>query len=90
MVKWWLLSNVIKELLASRYSLSRLSWEATSARFSSYKQEATFNTNATTMKQGQPRKFTSCTIFSESSWALREEFKEHAPSRKADVWARSD
>jgi hypothetical protein len=84
MVKWWLLSKMVKELLASRYRLSRLSREATSAHFS-YKQKATFSTKATITWQGQPRKFTSCAIFSESSWALREEFKERAPSRKAEV-----
>jgi hypothetical protein len=47
MVKWWLLSKIVKELLASRYNLSRLSREAASARFSSYEQEATFNTQLT-------------------------------------------
>jgi hypothetical protein len=66
-----------------------LSREATSARFSSYKQETTFSTKATISRQGQPRKFTSCVIFLESSWELREEFREHAPSRKAEVWAKS-
>jgi hypothetical protein len=89
MVKRWLLSKMVKELLASRYSLSRLSREATSAHFSSYEQKATFSTKATITWQGQPRKFTSCTIFSESSWAIREEFKERAPSKKAEVWAKS-
>jgi hypothetical protein len=47
MVKRWLLSKIVKELLASRYNLSRLSREAASARFSSYKQEATFSTQST-------------------------------------------
>jgi hypothetical protein len=89
MVKRWLLSSIVRELLASRYSLSRLSQEAASARFSSYEQEATFNTKAIIAWQGQPRKFTSCAIFSESSWALREEFKERALSKKAEVWAKS-
>jgi hypothetical protein len=42
-VKRWLLSKMVKELLASRYNLSRLSREAASARFSSYKQESTFS-----------------------------------------------
>jgi hypothetical protein len=32
MVKRWILSKMVKELLASRYNLSRLSREATSAR----------------------------------------------------------
>jgi hypothetical protein len=82
MVKRWILSKMVKELLASRYSLSRLSQEATSAHVSSYKQETTFSTKATITWQGQLRKFTSCAIFSESSWALREEFREHAPSEK--------
>jgi hypothetical protein len=89
MVKRWLLSNMVKELLASQYSLSRLSQEATSARFSSYEQEATFSTKATIAWQGQTRKFTSNTIFLESSWALREELKERALSKKAEVWAKS-
>jgi hypothetical protein len=47
MVKRWLLSKIFKELLASRYNLSRLSREAASAHFSSYKQEATFNIQTT-------------------------------------------
>jgi hypothetical protein len=46
-VKRWLLSKIVKELLASRYNLSRLSREAASARLSSYEQEATFNTQST-------------------------------------------
>jgi hypothetical protein len=33
---------MVKELLASRYNLSRLSREAASVRLSSYKQESTF------------------------------------------------
>jgi hypothetical protein len=40
-------------------------------------------------KQKQPREFTSCAIFSESSCAFREEFKEQAPSKKAEVWLKS-
>jgi hypothetical protein len=47
MVKQWLLSKIVKELLVSRYNLSRLSREAASARFSSYEQEATFSTQST-------------------------------------------
>jgi hypothetical protein len=89
MVKRWLLSNMVKELLASWYNLCRLSRETASAHFSSYEQKATFSTKATIAWQGQPRKFTSCAIFSESSWALSEEFKEGAPSKKAEVWAKS-
>jgi hypothetical protein len=85
MVKQWLLSRMVKELLASRYSLSRLTREATSACFSSYKQKTTFSTKAIITEQGQPGKFTSCAIFSESSWAFREEFGERALSRKAEV-----
>jgi hypothetical protein len=85
MVKQWILSNIVRELLASRYNLSRLSREAVSARFSSYEQKATFSTKATIAWKGQPRKFTSCTIFSESSWALSEKFKERALSKKAEV-----
>jgi hypothetical protein len=46
-VKRWLLSKIVKELLASWYNLSRFSQEAVSARFSSYKQEATFNIETT-------------------------------------------
>jgi hypothetical protein len=46
-VKRWLLSNIVMELLASQYNLSRLSREAASAHFSSYKQEATFSTQST-------------------------------------------
>jgi hypothetical protein len=46
-VKRWLLSKIVKELLASRYNLSRLSREAASARFSSYKQEAKFSIQST-------------------------------------------
>jgi hypothetical protein len=46
MVKRWLLSKMVKELLVSRYSLSKLSREATSARFSSYEQKATFSTES--------------------------------------------
>jgi hypothetical protein len=80
---------MVKELLVSRYSLSRLSQEATSARFSSYERKATFSTKATIAWHDQPRKFTSCAIFSESSCALSEEFKERAPSKKAEVWAKS-
>jgi hypothetical protein len=43
-VKRWLLSKIVKELLVSRYNLSRLSRGAASARFSSYEQESTFST----------------------------------------------
>jgi hypothetical protein len=39
-VKRWLLSKIVKELLASRYNLSRLSREAASTHFSSYRQES--------------------------------------------------
>jgi hypothetical protein len=88
-VKRWLLSNIDKELLASWYNLSRLSREAVSARFSSYEQEATFSTQSIMAWKRQPREFTSCAILSYSSWALREEFKEHAPSKEAEVWAKS-
>jgi hypothetical protein len=88
-VKRWLLSNIVKELLASWYNLSRLSREAASASFSSYEQEATFSTQSTIAWQSQPREFTSCAILSESSWALREEFKERAPSKEVEVWAKS-
>jgi hypothetical protein len=80
---------MVKELLASRYSLSRLSREAASAHFSSYEQEATFSTKATIAWQGQLGEFTSCAILLESSWELREEFKERALSKKAEVWAKS-
>jgi hypothetical protein len=41
-VKRWLLSKMVRELLASRYNLSRLSREAASTRFSSCRQESTF------------------------------------------------
>jgi hypothetical protein len=81
MVKRWLLSSMVKELLASRYSLSRLLREATSACFSSYKQKTTFSIKAIIIEQGQLEKFTSCAIISESSWA----FRERALSRKAEV-----
>jgi hypothetical protein len=47
MVKRWLLSKIVKELLAPQYNLSRLSREAASGRFSSYEQEATFSTQST-------------------------------------------
>jgi hypothetical protein len=47
MVKQWLLYNIVKELITSRYNLSRLSREAASACFSSYEQEATFSTQST-------------------------------------------
>jgi hypothetical protein len=40
MVKRWLLSKIVKELLASRYNLSRLSREAASVLFSSYIQDS--------------------------------------------------
>jgi hypothetical protein len=40
MVKRWLLSKMVREVLASRYNLSRLSREAASALFSSYRQDA--------------------------------------------------
>jgi hypothetical protein len=46
-VKRCLLSKIVKELLASRYNLSRLSRETVSARFSSYKQEATISIQST-------------------------------------------
>jgi hypothetical protein len=46
MVKRWVLSRMVKELLASQHSLSRLSREAISARLSSYKQKTTFSTKA--------------------------------------------
>jgi hypothetical protein len=46
-VKRLLLSKIVKELLASRYNLSRLSREVASAGFSSYEQEATFSTQST-------------------------------------------
>jgi hypothetical protein len=81
MVKQWLLSRMVKELLASRYSMSSLSREATSACFSSCKQKTTFSTKAIITEQGQPGKFTSCAIFLESSWA----FRERALSRKPEV-----
>jgi hypothetical protein len=87
-VKRWLLSNMVRELLVSRYSLSRLSREGASARVSSYEQEATFSTQSIIAWQSQPREFTSCAIF-QSSWALREEFKKRAPSKEAEVWAKS-
>jgi hypothetical protein len=89
MVKRWLLSMMVKELLASRYSLSRLSQEVTSVCFSSYKQRTAFSIEASRTKQEQPRKFTSCAIFSKSSCAFREEFREQALSRKAEVWIKS-
>jgi hypothetical protein len=85
MVKQWLLSRMVKELLASRYSLSRLSREATSVCFSSCKQKTTFNIKAIIAEQGQPGKFTTCATLSESRWAFREEFRECALSRKAEV-----
>jgi hypothetical protein len=47
MVNRWLLSKIVKELLASRYNLSKLSRDAASARFSSYEQEGTFSTQST-------------------------------------------
>jgi hypothetical protein len=84
-VKRWLLSRMVKELLASRYNLSRLSREATSARFSSCKQKTTLSTKGIIIEQGQPGKLTSCAILSKSSWAFREEFRERALSRKAEV-----
>jgi hypothetical protein len=40
-------------------------------------------------KQKQSREFTSCVILSESSCAFTEEFKERAPSKKAEVWLKS-
>jgi hypothetical protein len=40
-------------------------------------------------RQKQPREFTSCAIFSESSCAFREEFKERALSKKTEVWLKS-
>jgi hypothetical protein len=89
MVKQWLLYNIVKELITSRYNLSRLSREAASACFSSYEQEATFSTQSTIAWQSQPREFTSCAILLESSWALREEFKQHALSKELEVWAKS-
>jgi hypothetical protein len=89
MVKQWLLSRMVKELLASRYNLSRLSREATSAHFSSCKQKTSFNIKTIIARSGQPGQFTSCAILSESSWAFREEFREHALSKKAEVWAKS-
>jgi hypothetical protein len=89
MVKRWLLSKMVKELLASGCSLFRLSREATSARFTSCKQKTAFSIKTIIARQGQPGKFTSCAILSESSWAFREEFREHALSRKAKVWAKS-
>jgi hypothetical protein len=89
-VKWWLLFKMVKELLASWYNLSSLSREATSARLSSYKQESTLkhpvNSKA---RQSQLSKFTSVAALSESSWVLREEFKECASSKEAETWARS-
>jgi hypothetical protein len=67
MVKQWLLSRMVKELLVSQYNLSRLSRGATSARFSSCKQKTTLRIKAIITEQGQPGKFTSCAILSESS-----------------------
>jgi hypothetical protein len=40
-------------------------------------------------RQKQPRKFTSCAIFSESRCAFREEFRERAPSKKVEFWLKS-
>jgi hypothetical protein len=76
---------MVKELLASQYNLSRLSQEATSVHFSSCKQRIAFSIEARIAKQGQSRKFTSCAILSESSCAFREEYRERALSRKAEV-----
>jgi hypothetical protein len=67
MVKRWLLSRMVKELLASRYNMSRLSREATSVHFSSCKQKITLSIKAIIIEQGQPGKFTSCVTLSESS-----------------------
>jgi hypothetical protein len=80
---------MVKELLVSRYSLSRLSREATSAHFSSCKWKIAFSIKIIIARQGQPRKFTSCASLSESSWAFIEEFRERALSKKAEVWAKS-
>jgi hypothetical protein len=81
---------MVKELLASWYNLSRLSWEAASAHLSSYKQESTLkhpvNNKA---RQSQLSKFTSWAALLESSWALSEEFKECASSKEAETRARS-
>jgi hypothetical protein len=46
-VKQCLLSKIVKELLVSRYNLSKLSQEAIRARLSSCKQESTFSTQPT-------------------------------------------
>jgi hypothetical protein len=76
---------MVKELLASWYNISRLSQEATSVRFSSCKQRTVFNIEARVEKQGQPMKFTSCAILSESRCAFREELREHALSKNVEV-----
>jgi hypothetical protein len=44
----------------------------------------TLSIEAREAKQKQPREFTSCAIFSESSRAFREEFREQAPSKKVE------
>jgi hypothetical protein len=49
----------------------------------------TLSIEAREAKQKQPKEFTSCAIFSESSCAFREEFREQAPSKKAEVWLKS-
>jgi hypothetical protein len=49
----------------------------------------TLSIEARRAKQKHPRKFTSCAIFSESNYAFREEFRERALSRKAEVWIKS-
>jgi hypothetical protein len=49
----------------------------------------TLSIQARGAKQEQPREFTSCSIFSKSSCAFREEFKERALSKKEEVWIKS-
>ena len=49
----------------------------------------TLSIEAREAKQKQPKEFTSCAIFLESSCAFREEFREQAPSKKAEVWLKS-
>jgi hypothetical protein len=51
--------------------------------------KTTLSIEARETKQKQPREFTSCVIFSVSSCAFREEFKERALSKKAEVCHKS-
>jgi hypothetical protein len=88
MLKRWLLSKMVKEVLHRDTSCPNY-LEKQRVLVFLLQARTTINIEARGAKREQPREFTSCAIISESSCAFREEFKERAPSKKAKVWIKS-